>query len=173
MIGFKVTFPAVKDAFFDRAAVLAAADRMAVKVLSKFGAYVRRTAKGLIYKAQAPSQPGKPPHSQTGILRKFILFSWDDATRSVVIGPSRLNIAVNNGQPVPGLLEAGGEASYSTAWLRHGRPIFEGRGRRRHLVRYEPLAGRTYRMEPRPYMGPAYQKELPKLPDMWRDALGR
>jgi len=141
MIGFDV-----KKLFFDRAAVTSRVDQASRRVLSRFGAFVRRTAKGSIKKRKAASRPGTPPSSHTGLLKRFIFFAYEPALRSVVIGPMRLN--QRNRGDAPSLLEYGGRTT---------------------LVRRDKELRRTYR--PRPYMGPAFEKERPKLPDMWRGSI--
>ena len=138
-----------KQMFFDKAAVLRAADEAAPRVLSRFGAYVRTTARHSIRKRKAVSRPGSPPSSHTGLLRRFIFFGYDRERKSVVIGPQRLNAKVGD---APAALEHGGVST-----------VVEGRrGRRRK---------RRVRIAQRPYMGPAFEKEKPKLPAMWQNSV--
>lgn len=92
--------------FFDRDQVLRAMHREEAKLLSKAGAFVRRRARSSIRKRKKISAPGKPPSSHTGQYKKSILFGYDRARRSVVIGPS----ASFGGSEVPELLEFGGTA---------------------------------------------------------------
>jgi len=141
MIGFDC-----KALFFDTKAIRRHVDRATRRVLSRFGAFVRRTAKQSIRKRKAPSPPGTPPSSHTGLLRKFIWFGYDPGRRRVVIGPARLS-RKGRGE-APSLLEYGG----STMVQRGGK-------RRRARIR------------PRPFMGPAMANEQPKLPAMWRDSV--
>ena len=141
MIGFEI-----KQLFFDREAVASKADAATRKVLSKFGAFVRRTAKGSIRNRGKPAPPGSPPSSHTGLLKKFIFFGYDAGARSVVVGPARLDRRGRG--DAPALLEHGGLTT------------LKRRGRRRRAA---------YRA--RPYMGPAFEKEQPKLPAMWRDSV--
>ena len=140
-IGFEI-----KQLFFDRQAVISRVDPATRKVLSKFGAFVRRTAKGSIRRRRKASTPGTPPSSHTGLLKKFIFFGYDADASSVVIGPTRLD---RRGQgEAPSLLEYGGQTT---------------------LVRRGKRERAAYRA--RPYMGPAFDKEQPKLPAMWRDSV--
>ena len=141
MIGMKF-----KQMFFTSKAVLSATDRATRRVLSKFGAYVRRSAKSSIRKRKRVSRPGKPPSSHTGLLKRFILFGYDPAKRSVVIGPVRLTHGARG--DAPSLLEYGG----STALKKDGKR-------------------KRARFRARPYMGPAFEKEKNKLPQMWRDSV--
>ena len=71
MIGFEI-----KKLFFDRQAVTSRMDPAKRKVLSKFGAFVRRTAKGSIRRRKKPAPPESPPSSHTGLLKKFIFFGY-------------------------------------------------------------------------------------------------
>lgn len=135
-----------KQLFFDRQAVISKVDAASRKVLSKFGAFVRRSAKSSIRKRKKPAPPGSPPSSHTGLLKKFIFFGYDTEARSVVIGPTRLN-QKGRGEAPP-LLEYGGKTT------------LKRRGKRKRT---------TYKA--RPYMGPAFEKEKPQLPAMWRGSV--
>lgn len=140
MIGFRP-----KTMFFNSKAVMSRVDKATRRVLSRFGAFVRRTAKSSIRKRKRPSQPGSPPSSHSGLLKKFIWFGYDPQQQSVVIGPARLNQKIGD---APHALEHGGEST-----------VVEGlRGKRRT---------RRVKLAPRPYMGPAFEKEKTKLPAMW------
>jgi len=143
VIGFEIT-----RLFFDKKSVTSQVDRTTRRVLSRFGAFVRRTARSSIRKRKRISEPGQPPSSHIGLLKKFIFFGYEPRKRSVVIGPVRLS-QKGRGE-APALLEYGG----STTLVR--------RGRRRRA-----------RFRPRPFMGPAFEKEHPKLPAMWRDSIPR
>ncbi|HOM77081.1 MAG TPA: hypothetical protein PLE88_11240, partial [Anaerohalosphaeraceae bacterium] len=56
--------------FFDSPKVIRAVDKSTRKVLSRFGAFVRRTAKQSIRKRKKSSTPGTPPSSHTGLLKR-------------------------------------------------------------------------------------------------------
>lgn len=141
----------LKDLFFDTKAVRERTDRATRRVLSRFGAFVRRSARSSIRRRKRTSQPGSPPSSHAGLLKKFIFFGFDPRKDSVVIGPVRLT-QKGRGE-APSLLEYGG----ATKVEHRGNP----RKRKRAKVR------------PRPFMGPAFEKEQPKLPAMWRDSIPR
>jgi phage gpG-like protein len=152
----------MKKMFFDRAAVISKVDTATRKALSKFGAYVRTSAKRSIKNApfmakkergvertdfrKAYSKPGQPPYSHSGKLKKFIYFAFDPGRRSVVIGPQRL--FVKRKGEAPSLHEYGGSTSMR----------FQ---KKRKTVRYSA----------RPYMGPAFNKEQSKLSAIWRDSI--
>lgn len=139
----------VKKAFFDRKKVSSAVDKKTRSVLSRFGAYVRTTARQSIRRRKKPSQPPNPPTNRTGLLKDHIYFSYDAKARSVVIGPAKLNGRSSGiGATVPEVLEHGGRSR-------------TGRGKDQRIVT----------IEARPYMGPAFLNEQAKLPKMWRGQL--
>jgi len=161
--------------FFDKQKVIGQTDRQTRQVLSRFGAFVRRTAKKKIRRARqkkvdelspeemiryrraqrrfkqgkgpkpkrplASSKPGEPPRSITGLLRDKILFWYSPAERSETIGPATLRAKGD----IPGVLEHGGTTRLPN--------------------------GETVEIEPRPYMGPSLEEELPKLPGMWTNSV--
>jgi hypothetical protein len=145
--GFSIGLRQAKANFFDRTAVKNAVDRATVRVLSRFGAFVRTRARSSIRKRKAISQPGQPPSSHVGTLKKFIFFSYEPTKRSVVIGPT----PVAGGGKAPELLEYG------------GTPVFTARRRRRTTANYRP----------RPFMAPAFEHEQKNLPNLWRDSVKR
>lgn len=134
-----------KAGFFDRAGVIAATTVAQRKVLSRFGAFVRQRARTSIRTRPGTSPPGGPPFSHVGLLRRFILFAYDAERGSVVIGPVRLN--AKSGE-APRLLE-------------HGGPALRVRWGLARRVSYAP----------RPFMRPAFDRELPHLPPLWRDSI--
>lgn len=129
-------FVTLKRSFFDVVKIQDEAERLRLRGLSKFGAYVRQRARTSIRKRKKISEPGKPPSSHAGELKKLIFFAYDSGTRSVVVGP-----ALFKRGGVPSLLEYGGTIV---------RKLKGGAVRR--LV---------YR--PRPYMSPALEAERPKF----------
>lgn len=134
---------AIKDLFFDRRTVVRAVDKARRAVLTKAGAFIRTTAKRSIRTRKGSAPPGKPPHSHKGTLRRFIFFGYDRGSDSVVVGPVGFRKST-----APSVLEFGSQATLV-------------RRRRGRLVRQRA------RYEPRPFMGPALQKEAPKLPKLW------
>ena len=99
----------IKDAkglFFDRQGVAKKVDSATKRALSKFGAYVRQTAKTSIRKRKSVSKPGDPPRSHSGLLKRFIFFGYEPQKRSVVIGPTKLNRSTLSGAEA---LEHGGQ----------------------------------------------------------------
>jgi len=137
----------IKDMFFDRATVIRAVDAAKRKVLSKAGAFIRTAAKTSIRPRKGSSRPGNPPFSHEGSLRRLILFGYDRAADSVVVGPVGFKKST-----APSALEHGGEAV-----------VTRRRGGR--------LTSQRVRIAPRPYMAPALEKERPRLPPLWRNSI--
>ena len=135
--------------FFDKSGkLMQAVDRATARVLSAAGAYIRGCArKSLRYKS-GPSKPPHPPHSHTGLLRDFIFFGYDASDRSVVIGPTLLRQQPEYGNlSVPEILEYGGICT----------PMRRGK-------KYAVYA-------PRPYMGPAFEVGIERLPALWANSV--
>lgn len=163
MIGFK--FSAIgSDKFFNSEKVLKALSATERRVLSKFGAFVRQRARTSIRpavvvnrkeirsgkkagrtigKVYAASKPGEPPRSRQGDLKRKILFGYDTEARAVVIGPTLV----------------GGRASDTPARLEYG-------GQFRHK-----RSGKIVRVRKRPFMQPAFESEVTKMPALWADSL--
>lgn len=137
----RFSFKQVKEAFFDRASVKNAIDKGTRRVLSKFGAFVRRRAQNSLATRAGTSRPGQPPYSHIGLLKKFLFFAYDKIRNSVVIGP----VKIRENSQAPSLLEYGGD-------------VIGPDGERDHY-------------EPRPFMGPAFERELKDLPPEWRDSI--
>lgn len=138
----------IKSLFFDRKVVLDAVDKAKRTVLSKAGAFIRTVARTSIRKRKGSAPPGSPPHSHVGLLRNFILFGYDRASDSVVVGPAKSN----KPNEAPRVLEHGGVTTTTRF----------ARGKRRKL---------RVRVAARPFMGPALEKERPKLPALWRNSV--
>lgn len=135
----------VTQFWFDKEYVLRHVDQAKAKILSRFGYFVMRDARQSIRKRKRPAAPGQPPTNQTGLLKKFIYFSYERERRSVVIGPALLPSARQQ-PPIPQVLEEGGLA----------RGVFR----------------RPVRIQARPYMQPAFDRQLAKnMPQMWRNGL--
>jgi len=137
----------IKRWFFDRRVAIDRVDAATRRVLSKFGAYVRRSARSSIRKRKRPSAPGRPPSSHTGLLRKFIYFAFDPDRRSVVVGPVQLHRRASG---VPLVLEYGGRTTVRS--YRQARKVT---------------------ILPRPYMRPAFEKNKTMLPAMWTGSVRR
>lgn len=104
------------------------------------------------------SKPGEPPMSQTGLLKKFLFFSWDGSTNSVVIGPA----AINRSSGAPSRLEFGGTTTMTVRYKRLDDST---------LMRLKQPKKQTIKIEKRPYMGPALDKNRSVIADMYRHEL--
>jgi hypothetical protein len=157
----------VNRLFFDRPTVQRAVDKAKRKVLSRAGAFIRTTAKHSIRKRKGTSPPGQPPYSHEGSLRRLIFFGYDKATDSVVVGP----IGFGHGR-APSLLEFGGSTKTKRSLrVRVARPGRDKRGRFTK-GRYRRIkAGAVLRYMPRPFMGPALERERPSLPKRWANSV--
>ena len=133
--------------FFDEPRVIAAVDAATRRVLSKFGAFVRTTARQSIKKRKRVSMPMGPPSSHVGTLKRGILFGYDRERKAVVVGPVPFSGTVDS-RSLPAL-EYGG----------------------RSTMRNRDGTEQSITVAPRPFMGPALAKERPKLPEMWRDSV--
>lgn len=89
--------------FFDTERVMKKVDAATRRALSRVGAFVRTRARTSIRKRKDVSQPGQPPSSHEGSLRRLIFFAYDQSAKSVVIGP----VPFRKGE-APSLLERGG-----------------------------------------------------------------
>jgi len=117
----------VRKYFFDRKTIKRKVDTRTRKVLSKFGSFVRRSARHSIRPSKRTSQPGRPPFSHSGKLRQHIFFVYDPNRRSVVIGP--VIYPKKSGKALPAL-EYGG--------------------------RSDTEDGTIVKIRARPFMGPAF-----------------
>jgi len=105
----KSSFAEAKKFFFDRQRVLDMADKATVKRLSRIGAYVMTAARQSLKTRRGSSDPGTPPHSHLGLVKRLLVFKYDPGSRSVVIGPELVDRPkFYGGMSVPFLLEKGG-----------------------------------------------------------------
>lgn len=146
MITFKTT---PKSFFFDRKIILNYMDAKTARALSKALSHIWTTARtSMRYrKLGAVSKPGTPPfaHKETGaLLRKLLYFAFNPREKRGVVGP----VAHRRGE-APQLNEFGGRVT---------------RRSRRGVVT-------TANYPARPFMFPALQKELPKLPARWSSSV--
>lgn len=180
-IQWGVSVKAAKGGFFDRDKVMAAIDKATYSRLSKFGAWVRRTAQTSIRTRKKPSAPGKPPSNHTGLLKKWILFFYEPSRKSVVIGPAKLNArsALNlgaNGQPIPQTLEHGGSVNrseYLSKTTGEWTPLTSSRTARRVKMNGNPVRKRTVSIAARPFMKPAFDLNLKKMNDLWSNSVNQ
>ncbi len=160
-----ISFKAQKAGFLDREAVIKAVGKARIKLLNDYGRKVRATAQKSLKYAQGPSRPGSPPNAhKTGFrkrtskktgktnvrkvsyLREFLYYTYDTATNSVLIGPSKLNKVISN--TALQALEKGGPSQ---------------------AVRNHRLV--SIDVQARPFMGPAGNAEFPAFMAKWKDSV--
>ena len=146
-----ITFK-IKDSFFDRQKVIRELSAGKRKALSRAGAFIRTRAKSSMRRRKygTYSKPGSPPYAHgSAPLKKFLYFGYDRASESVVVGP----VGFRNSR-VPALQEFGGVGQTSGSVRR----------------RTNKVVG-VY--EPRPYMGPALEKERQNIPRAFRGSVNK
>lgn len=180
-----------KTVFFDRNLDAALSDGKR-RALSRAGAFVRRTMKGSIRKAKKSADPGKPPKSKTGLLKKLIFFVYERAKQTVIIGPAKVNNTGFPGEPDDALpiLEFGGTTkrrvtpfietdkgpalfdARSREFRRRGRPVKRS-GKKVRFMHTRNLSLKDVDYAPHPFAGPALEKERAKgtLEDVWADSI--
>jgi hypothetical protein len=156
--------------FFDRASVITATTAATRRVLSKFGAFVRTRAKSSIRRRKRISEPGQPPSSHAGTLKRLIFFGYEASKQSVVIGPAF----------------SGGDAAMTSRITKSTRRKSGtnidviGTRRIRYVVPFVLEYGgtvtagggkRQYRYRARPFMRPALEAEKGQLPKLWKDSV--
>lgn len=165
--------------FFDRN-VIRGTSAAHHDAMSRFGAYVRDTAKKSMRTARTrktsrntitvlvgppgrqsfrritatPSKPGRPPRSIKGQLKRFLIFEYSSFFKNVVIGPIWLPQAkgLRTKHPVPAMHEQK-EASHAFV--------------RRQI--YNKVVSSIYPQ--RPYMAPAFDKNTKKLRRLYRNSI--
>lgn len=158
MIGLKQA----KANFFSTDAVKAKMDNATRLDLQRAGGIVRTIARRSMrrhaYKGkyEKGSPPGKPPYARTGLIRDMIFFSYDGATKKVVVGPTLINRPTG----APKILEFGGLATITKRRFRHrkGRNVLE-------------TTSRKLSVQARPFMGPALAEAKPRLAELWRNSI--
>lgn len=144
---FTLKLEQAKEKFFDRAKVENAVERANLRNLSKAGAFIMTSARQSIRRRQKPSAPGQPPSAHTGYLKR--IYFGIEGKDGVVVGPVKLNA---KGENVPQTLEFGGTQTLVVKRRRNGRLMTSKR-----KVRYQA----------RPYMAPALEKNVSKIPPIW------
>lgn len=174
----KLKIADVKRMFFDRAAVAGAVDKASMRVLSKFGAFVRTTARQSIRPArQTPIS--ELTEEQLASYRRAVAI----ARRTGKPKPRRPMQSSKPGQPPRshlGLLKRFIFFAYdqSTNGVVIGPARLNGvDGGPRALEALEEGGqskngrGKTITVAARPFMGPALAKEQPKLPALWANSV--
>lgn len=142
----------VKDMFFDRVKVLEAMDKKVARVLSSTGAFSRTAMqRGMRYRKKA-SEPGVYPSARRGnsLLRDRILFGFDSGSKSLIVGPSKLDSQDKEvaaaGKTVPELINFGGTITRHAIYdplKKEVRRIRKGQRPRRWVYRPRPFVTLT------------------------------
>lgn len=176
-----VAFKADKNQFFlDRDAVKKALGAKNTQILSRFGAFVMRTAKQSMRRRKKPSPPGQPPsahskdaqHPYGPLLKQLMRYEFDPTTKSVVVGPKgRTNLSA------PSLQEFGGTKIIKTRVFteksgRRATPAQADAFRRgiasgRIVLAKRPTHQKSVHLPARPTTRPALIAELPKFPTLY------
>ena len=174
----KLKIADVKKMFFDREAVTGAVDKASMKVLSKFGAFVRTAARQSIRPARQ-----KPLEELTEEQLKAYQRAVAIAKKSGKPKPRRPMQSSKPGQPPRshlGLLKRFILFGYdrdSNAVVIGPARLNGVAGGPRALEALEEggqsknAKGKTISVEARPFMGPALAKEQPKLPALWANSV--
>ena len=72
---------------FDEEGLVAWIARASREFLKRAGAYVRTVARRKVQTSPRPSQPGQPPHSRRGLLKRGLLFGLESDGKVVLVGP--------------------------------------------------------------------------------------
>lgn len=179
--------------FFTDPAIERALKKSTADALSKWGAFVRRSARQSIKKRKRASLPGEPPHSHEGSLKRLLNFYFDTVTKSVVVGPE----IKANANGAPNTLEFGGDIIKGSKVLnkdfrvgdygpirtvigQNGRKVYvwtklqsseQCKRAKRLFSEYARANRRVYRILPRPYMRPALLKNLHIAPLCFKASL--
>lgn len=178
---FRITYRMTRF-FFDRQAVISRVDNLRLRALRFLGGRTRLIARRSIRrrgKRTPPAPAGSPPYSRTGKLREGILFAFDPANKSVVIGPVILNqVFLLQGRPVrgtvPQVLEEGGRIGIVERKVVGSNPLYKWW---RADLRYNKDSSKyDYRIrfvviQPHPYMAPAAEKAVEGLPEQLKDQI--
>lgn len=150
-VGF--TLNQFKGMFFDRALVEGKIDRTTGVVMSRFGAFVRQSARRNFRRKSAKKPVPPNPRNLTDKLRGAILFGWDPRTRTEVVGPYLFPNTRDKDNPPPKRVERGGSYIITRK--------SKSRGTKTYIASYREF----------PFMRNALAKELPRLPSLWRDTI--
>lgn len=178
----KLSINAAKANFFDSDRVIRAVGKARAASLAKAGYLVmkkaraslhsapkgasgtqKRNAKGQFLKVKTgptrSSPPGSPPYSRKGLIKKFLFFSYDQSSQTVVIGPTLINKPTG----APETLEYGGDAEIEESRFVSGVKY----GNRTQRLK----TSRKITIAARPYMHPALNAEAPAFASLWKNSV--
>lgn len=141
-----VDFVKITEAFLDSPKIQKFIDQKTKKVFVRFGGTVRKTAQFSMRTRKGTAPAGQPPYAHDKkLLRKLLFFFYDVETKTVVIGPIRLDKTAD--QHIPKLMEEGGKIARVT---RSGKTV-------------------VHEYDEHPFMKPAFDKHIGKLAEMYRN----
>jgi hypothetical protein len=166
-LNFQMKFKQAKQGFFDQDLIKGKMDAVTHKRLSEFGAYVMTRSRRSIRDTKKSSLSGQPPRSHVGLLKEgqaAITFHYDDRRQSVIIGPT----LTNKSSGAPKRLEYGGtiDVEGKVIYVRNKGRLKKGAERFSRVT----LHGKRT-IAARPYMHPAFDVELAKHMEKWKDSL--
>ena len=166
--------------------------------LSHAAGYIYKAARNSIKRRKSSSLPGEPPHTQTGVLKRGIAYDVDKGRQTAVIGPTQSAVGIiahthefggteapkrpgDRGAPKPRFrLVIGG---FGPIKVIGKKLIVVSLRTDRRVARAEAIAAtippskggppsRKPRVYPaRPFMGPALQRSLSRLPSFWANSI--
>jgi hypothetical protein len=182
-----VKFKLKTTSTFKQQALRQRSDQASLGALYKASAYLRTSARRSIRKSGRPAQPGRPPHTRLGQLKRSIVFAVDKKKLSALIGPSASLIS-----DIAKYHEFGGVQVSKSARRTYrvgavgpidapdGRPRFALLRTQRQVQRATFLDRQLWsdqslikkrRYPRRPFMGPALQASASQLKSIFRVSL--
>jgi len=155
--------------FFNHKSIKKYTDRRTARFLSKFGAFVRRSAKSSIKpggKSNKTSKPGEPPRSHTKALKSGIFFAYNKYNDSVIIGPVIVPTKYG-GADALNALEEGGHIMGMIASVSGGGRNNAGQFQKKRFSNFREV---KLKIQARPFMKPAFEKEKSKINTIWKSS---
>ena len=148
--------------WFNAKPALTKSERVELRFLKRYGAFVRKESSDSIKRRKSASQPGHAPHSHRGDLKRNIVFVADPGSMNVWIFPTVFRQTIDT----PSKLEHSGRVrvprDITKFRKRRGR-----KGPRGGKTRREVIKKGAYKIEERPYMRPAAQRVNQQLDGIW------
>ena len=169
-MSFGVTMKVTKM-FFDRKAVQDMLGKKNAAAMSRALSFIRRRARSSLRRRKGTSAPGSPPsvHSSDDVATlKNILFAFDAASQSGIVGPVKLNQqqylgGVLQAGTVPELHEFGGTLGLREKLVgKQWRPVGRRKARPGQQTRV-----RLAKYPARPTMSLALAAESPNITSLW------
>lgn len=147
--------------FFRDKEILKFMDAKTARAMSRALSHIWRRAQTSMRYRKSPSRPGQPPsaHQENrALLRQLMRFAFDPREKRGVVGPLKHRKGL-----APSLNEFGGVVLTQKRRL---IPIAKSPNAKKKKYRSVP-AGTPLHYPSRPFMEPALQKEIPRLPEQW------